>query len=238
MHHRQRNTAIPLRLTSDIADNLLEHSLVTAFSRHWHHLPFVIERYDRQDADGAAEHIGSFSDSANPGQILDGLQASHESDSLTFDEQCGAEKTMSAFAALASGTSVVYGNGDLDNVLVLSLEQVLIDLDLVLTARRFVQGTVVAEDQLALDAIKRVGPGGHFLEDEHTLRFLRSGERFVPRTTNRLGHRSSSKPQIQKAHEIVEELLSAPSSPVVSEAAGLRIQSRFDERYRRIRALA
>ena len=35
-------------------------------------------------------------------------------DSFTLDEQCGAEKIMSAFAAMVSGTDVIYGNGDLD----------------------------------------------------------------------------------------------------------------------------
>ena len=145
-------------------------------------------------------------------------------DSFTLDEQCSAEKIMSAFAALVSGTDVIYGNGDLDNVQVLSLEQAIIDLDLVLAARQFVRGIIVDEGRLAVDAIRRVGPGGHYLEDPHTMRYLRSGERFAPQSYNRLGHRSTAKPQMEKAHDIVEKIVSQPAEPVISEAAMGRIQ--------------
>jgi len=155
-------------------------------------------------------------------------------DSFALDEQCSAEKILSAFAAMASGTDVVYGNGDLDIVTVLSLEQVVIDLDLVLAARRFVQGIVVDEDRLAVEAITRVGPGGHYLEDEHTIRFMRSGERFVPKTYNRLSHRSKAKLQLEKAHEIVEDITSKPAEPVITEAAMARIQAAVEERKRAI----
>ena len=157
-------------------------------------------------------------------------------DSFALDEQCSAEKIMSAFAAMVSGTDVIYGNGDLDNVRVLSLEQVVIDLDLVLAARQFVSGIIVDEDRLAVDAIKRVGPGGHYLEDPHTMRHLRSGERFAPPSYNRLGHRSTAKPQLEKAHDIVEKIVSQPAEPAITVAAMHRIQAAVEERKAQINA--
>jgi trimethylamine--corrinoid protein Co-methyltransferase len=165
---------------------------------------------------------------------LPGLTTTKKTDSCTFDEQCGAEKIMEAFAVLASGIDVLYGCGDLDSLLVLSLEQIVIDLDLVLAARRFVHGINVNHDTLAVDAIKRVGIGGNYLTDEHTLRFLRSGERLAPRTYNRLGHRSTAKAQLQRAHEIVEAIVSKPAEPVISEQAILRIRTCVEEREREI----
>ena len=164
------------------------------------------------------------------------LSASKYTDSLTFDEQCGAEKIMSAFASMASGADIVRGNGDLDNATVLSMEQLVIDLDLVLAARRFVQGIIVDKDRLALDAIRRVGPGGHFLQDKHTLQFMRSGERLSPKSYNRLGHRSKARPQLEKAHEIVEKILAEPAEPAITEAAMSRIETAVEERKRQIRA--
>lgn len=164
------------------------------------------------------------------------LSPSKYTDSLTFDEQCGAEKIMAAFASMVSGADIIYGNGDLDNAVVLSLEQLIIDLDLVLAARRFVEGIVVDKERLALEAISRVGPGGHYLEDPHTLQFMRSGERLVPKSYNRLGHRSTAKPQLEKAHEIVEKIVSQPAEPVITEAAKARIQARVEERKREIMA--
>ena len=163
------------------------------------------------------------------------LSASKYTDSLTFDQQCGAEKIMSSFASMVSGADIIYGNGDLDNALTLSMEQIIIDLDLVLAARRFVEGIIVDEDRLAVDAIKRVGPGGHYLEDSHTLQYLRTGERLAPKSYNRLGHRSTAITQLEKSHQIVENILYKPSEPVISKAAIDRIQLAVEERKREIK---
>lgn len=162
------------------------------------------------------------------------LSASKYTDSLTFDEQCGAEKIMSAFASMASGADIIYGNGDLDNATVLSLEQLVIDLDLVLSARRFVQGITVDTERLAVDAIRRVGPGGHYLEDQNTIQFMRSGERFAPKSYNRLGHRSTAKSQLEKAHDIVRKIVSQPAKPAITAAAMARIQAAAEARKRDI----
>jgi trimethylamine---corrinoid protein Co-methyltransferase len=162
------------------------------------------------------------------------VSASKYTDSLSFDEQCGAEKMMSIFASLASGADVIYANGDLDNALVLSMEQLIIDLDLVLAARRFVQGIKVDKDRLAVDAIARVGPGGHYLEDPHTMQFMRSGERFAPKTYNRLGHRSSAKAQLEKAHEMVTRITAKPGEPVIGSETIARIAAAVERRKRAI----
>jgi trimethylamine--corrinoid protein Co-methyltransferase len=39
---------------------------------------------------------------------------------------------------------------------------------------RAVQGITVDEDTLAVEVIDQVGPGGHFLLEEHTLRYMLS----------------------------------------------------------------
>jgi len=169
---------------------------------------------------------------------LPSISASKYTDSLAFDEQCGAEKIMSAFASMVSGADILYGDGDLDNAVVLSLEQLIVDLDIVLHARRFVQGILVDKERLAVEAISRVGPGGHYLEDEHTLRHLRSGERVSPRSYNRLGHRSTAKPAIERAHDIVQQITSKPVEPAISAAALARIQAAVEERKRQIKARA
>lgn len=162
------------------------------------------------------------------------LSASKYTDSVTFDEQCGAEKIMSSFASLASGADIIYGNGDLAIATVLSLEQLIIDLDLVLAAQRFVDGIVVDTERLAVDAIKRVGPGGHFLEDPHTLQFMRSGERFTPRSYNRQGSRSTAQTQLEKAHAIIEDLLSETPESVTDEESAARIEAAVERRTREI----
>ena len=46
------------------------------------------------------------------------------------------------------------------------------------------RGFTIDEDHLALEVIKQVGPGGHFLEEKHTLDFFRE-EHWRPAVFNR-----------------------------------------------------
>jgi trimethylamine--corrinoid protein Co-methyltransferase len=67
----------------------------------------------------------------------------------------------------------------LQESLVISHEQLVIDDEIHRTAVRALEGFEIDEERLAVDAIDRVGPGNNFLTDPHTLKFLR-GERYVP----------------------------------------------------------
>ena len=48
------------------------------------------------------------------------------------------------------------------------------------TVVRAVQGFEADEGRLAMEAIARVGPGGNFVQDPHTMKYLRVGERYKP----------------------------------------------------------
>ncbi len=165
---------------------------------------------------------------------LPSLSATKYTDSFTLDEQCGSEKIMAAFAALVGGTDIIYGCGDLGAATVLSLEQIVIDLDIILAARHFVQGIKVDEERLAIEAIRRIGPGGHYLTDPHTLQFLRSGETFAPRTYNRSVKFSGAKPQLARAHDIVKTIIQNEPQPVISDDMVQRINSAVEERQKEI----
>jgi len=53
--------------------------------------------------------------------------------------------------------------------------------------RRILEGVVVDEDHLALDAIRDLVTCGNALDNEHTLRYLRSREVWKPRLAIRQG---------------------------------------------------
>jgi len=52
---------------------------------------------------------------------------------------------------------------------------------------RAVRGMEVNQDTLALDAIDRVGPGNHYLMDEHTFRFMKTEHYYPSSLINRKG---------------------------------------------------
>jgi trimethylamine--corrinoid protein Co-methyltransferase len=70
------------------------------------------------------------------------------------------------------------------NMSVASLEQAVIDDEIVGMVMRALRGVEVSDDSLAVEAIDRVGPGGHYLLDDHTLQFMRP-EFYYPHLSDR-----------------------------------------------------
>ena len=101
-------------------------------------------------------------------------------DSKLPDQQAGYEKMVTLLLAAMGGCNYIHhAVGMITNMSCVSLEQAVIDDELVGMARRVLRGIDVTDETLALEAIKRVGPGGHFLMDGHTVQFMRS-EFFSP----------------------------------------------------------
>jgi trimethylamine--corrinoid protein Co-methyltransferase len=94
-------------------------------------------------------------------------------DAHVCDEQAAVEKLLSGYAAVLSGASLNGGAGSLASVGTASLEQLVIDDDIYERVFRFQEGISVNRDTLALEVIAAVGPQHHFLEQPHTLKYLR-----------------------------------------------------------------
>jgi trimethylamine--corrinoid protein Co-methyltransferase len=96
------------------------------------------------------------------------------------DIQAGMEKAQSLIqVALAGANFIHHAAGMLEDMSTIAYEQFVIDNDLLGMAMRAVRGIEVNSETLALDVIERVGPGGHYLMDEHTLRHMRT-EHYYP----------------------------------------------------------
>jgi trimethylamine--corrinoid protein Co-methyltransferase len=66
----------------------------------------------------------------------------------------------------------------------MSYEKSVIDNDIAGIVSRILQGITVSDDTLATDVISAVGPGGHFLAQEHTRRLFEK-EQFIPKISDR-----------------------------------------------------
>jgi len=96
-------------------------------------------------------------------------------DAKTSDIQAGFEKGMSAvLAALAGSNFIHHAAGMIENMNTVAAEQFVIDNDILGMAMRVVRGIEVNDETLALDVIDEVGPGGHYLMSDHTIRHMRS----------------------------------------------------------------
>ena len=77
---------------------------------------------------------------------------------------------MSLWATVLAHTNLIYhGAGWLEGGLVASFEKMVLDAELLQQMAEILQPLEVTDDTLALDAIREVGPGGHFFGAAHTL---------------------------------------------------------------------
>jgi trimethylamine--corrinoid protein Co-methyltransferase len=104
-------------------------------------------------------------------------------DSKTLDAQAGAEAAHQILLALLSGENLVHDVGYLGSGMISSMEMILLCDEIIGMLRRATAGVEVGSETLALEAISRVGAGGHFLQDQHTLDHCR--EIWMPRGFNR-----------------------------------------------------
>jgi len=90
--------------------------------------------------------------------------------SNAVDAQAAAETQHLLWATMLAGTDVVlHAAGWLEGGLTASLEKLALDLELLGTLRTLGVGVGTSEEELALDALRELGPGGLFLEAEHTM---------------------------------------------------------------------
>ncbi|KXB04767.1 hypothetical protein AKJ50_02020 [candidate division MSBL1 archaeon SCGC-AAA382A13] len=86
------------------------------------------------------------------------------------DLMSGALKFVLIYSNLCD---IIAGFGELENAESMSLDQVVLDVEAIEQAKPYLKNVQVNEDTLAFDAIKKVGPGGSFLDLKHTLEHFR-----------------------------------------------------------------
>ncbi|MBC7240968.1 MAG: trimethylamine methyltransferase family protein [Anaerolineae bacterium] len=89
------------------------------------------------------------------------------------DPQAAAEAAFSCLSSALAGANLVHDSGWLDHGSVASPAYMVLVNEVLYMVRQFLQGLAVNEETLAVDIIDKVGPGGHYLNEEHTLRHFR-----------------------------------------------------------------
>jgi trimethylamine--corrinoid protein Co-methyltransferase len=95
------------------------------------------------------------------------------SDSNALDEQAASDATSSVLVALLAGSNLVHDVGYLEAGLTTSPEMIVLTDEIITMMRRLVAGFTIDAETVAGDVIHRVGPGGDFLADDHTLAHFR-----------------------------------------------------------------
>jgi trimethylamine--corrinoid protein Co-methyltransferase len=148
------------------------------------------------------------------------------------DAQAGHEKTLTGMCAAMAGANLIYGAGMLDSGLIFSYAQLVIDNDIFKMIRKVMQGMRVDDENLAVDIIKSVGPGGDFLMQDHTMKYMRTLPS-VPNLIDR-GNRenwlaSGGKGLAEKAAERAAEILANHTPVPLSDEAKSALRSVVEE---------
>jgi trimethylamine---corrinoid protein Co-methyltransferase len=104
-------------------------------------------------------------------------------DAKVPDAQAGMEKGMTALMAALAGADSFVPMG-VTGTIGASLPQLIIDDEMIGYLRRTRQGFEVTPETLVFEVVRRIGPGGNFLTDEHTLRHARR-EFWISRLSDR-----------------------------------------------------
>jgi len=105
-------------------------------------------------------------------------------DSCTLDGQAAAESAMSILIAAEAGANVVHDVGYTEYGSTGSLYQLVMGNEIIGMVKRFMRGIDVNYETLATDVVDAVGPGGHFLGQEHTQKHFKN-ETWFPELINR-----------------------------------------------------
>jgi trimethylamine---corrinoid protein Co-methyltransferase len=95
------------------------------------------------------------------------------SDAKRPDSQAAAEATLSCQSAALSGANLIHDCGLLDHGCLASPAYMVLVNEVLDMINQFVRGIKVDEETLAVDVIHSVGPGGHFMGEEHTMKYFR-----------------------------------------------------------------
>ncbi|MGD2156318.1 MAG: trimethylamine methyltransferase family protein [Anaerolineales bacterium] len=105
------------------------------------------------------------------------------SDSKVVDGQAAIDAQFSTLVALLAVTNLNHDVGYLESGLTHSPEMMVLTDEIISMNRRFISGTRLDAENLALDVIHEVGPGGDFMSHDHTFTHFR--ELWIPRIFDR-----------------------------------------------------
>ena len=143
-------------------------------------------------------------------------------DSKLPDAQAAHESATTAMlAGLAGGNFIHEAFGMLDSAMTASYAQYIIDNDIIGSCLRTLRGIEINSDTLAYEVIARVGPGGHYLSDDHTVKYMRT-ENYLPRTSDRQQYQrwfdAGARDSWNRAEDIALKMLETPARYYIEPA--------------------
>ncbi len=160
------------------------------------------------------------------------------SDSKVLDQQAAIEATLSIVTAALSGANLIHDVGYLESGLLGSFDMLVMADEVIGMAKRILRGITVTPETLAVDVIEHVGPGGHYLTQEHTRTNFKAETWFptlIDRQMRRTWEASGSKTMAQRVRSRVLDILDHHEPMPIPTDVEARLQelvAQAEERHR------
>jgi trimethylamine--corrinoid protein Co-methyltransferase len=154
-----------------------------------------------------------------------------------LDAQAAYESVFSLWGAIMGGVNLLmHGAGWMEGGLHAGYEKMILDAELLGMVEAFLEPVEVSEDTLAVDAIREVGPGGHFFGVGHTQARYRTAfhKPMLSDWRNYESWQEAGSPELpSKANRIWKELLAAyeppPMDPAIREELDAFVAKRVEQ---------
>ncbi|HLS69043.1 MAG TPA: trimethylamine methyltransferase family protein [Kiloniellales bacterium] len=169
-------------------------------------------------------------------------RSSNVNASNCVDAQAAYESMMSLWPVMLAQTNLVmHAAGWLEGGLVASFEKAVLDAELLQHMSELLQPLLVNEDQLALDAIREVGPAGHFFGAAHTLERYETAF-YAPMLSDwrnfETWREAGAETATQRAQRVCKQLLAEFEPPPLDPAIAEELQAFVERRKREGGAVA
>ena len=150
------------------------------------------------------------------------------------DAQAAYESVFSLWGAVQGGGNfVLHAAGWLEGGLRASYEKMILDIDLLQMVTEFLSPLDLSEDALAVEAIRDVGPGGHFFGTQHTQDRYRNAF-YSPILSDWRNYETwaeaGSPTAVEKANRIWKERLASYEAPAMDPARREELDDFVDRR--------
>ncbi len=154
------------------------------------------------------------------------------SNSKVNDAQSGYETGMSSLAGVLAGTDMLNMGGLLDALKVFDFAKAVIDDEIAMMLKRIKRGIKFDEDELALEVIHQVKPGGSFMMADHTKQRMKT-EALLTRLSDRDARETWEKKGSMDTHahamQRALEILSHKGDGLLPKEVEARLRSRIKD---------
>jgi trimethylamine--corrinoid protein Co-methyltransferase len=153
------------------------------------------------------------------------------SDSKLIDAQAGYESAMTTLMVALSGANFIHdAAGLMEFAMVASYDKYVMDNEIIGMAMRAVRGVEVTDETIGMETINKVGPGGNFLAQPHTIKHMR-GEFFFPglsdRETRKTWHEQGGLDTLARTNAIARQILADHQPEPIPPEVEAAVQEEF-----------